>query len=486
MTNFEAKMNKILLIGVGGGGCNALSHIFKQNHNDVDFLGIHTDLPQLRRLPIPQENQLLVKCIDKSAGDNYKVDMPFGSFSAIQQRLMDKTHSIVIIISAFGGNTGTGLAPIVARIARDLGYLTLAVISLPFSVEGPRRCKIAENAIGNIQDASDSVFLFSNDYLLNNAPSLNIVEVFQKSDSFFELPVNIISNAVSGEGIINIDSVDVISVLKNAGLSAATYGVGRGDNRIQDALDNIVISPFLNDVNVNSTTSILFQIRYGSEEITLAESAQILNALQSQYGTSANIIWGAQRDSSLNDEIIIEVIVAGVFKQNLQRLSIASDYKIEREIPVHIVKSVEKIKSDYEGKKIGFLIMQFGTGGHYDSIVQAIKDTLANHNIVVLRADEKEYHPDLYYNILSYIYASDFGIAVFERIKDDSYNPNVAFEVGYMFGINKDVCLLKERSLKNLHTDIIGRIYKEFDIQDIETTISKNLMQWCDDNITKK
>lgn len=481
----QSKNHNILLIGVGGGGCNALSYIYKNNAQEMSFLAINTEQEQLKHLPIPAGNQLLVKCIDKSTENNCDVDIPLGSFKAIQQRLLFEKPKIVIIIAAFGGNTGTGLASIIAKIARELGYLTLSVISLPFSVEGQRRCKRAESAISKIQDTSDGVFLFSNDYIINSSPRLNLVEAFRKSDSLFELPVRIIHNAIFEKGMINVDYADITSVLKNSGLSAVTLGTGRGESRVQEAIDNIVVSPFIEDMDVSSTTAILVQIRYGKDELTLDEVKSILDSLQDQYGSSAHLIWGVIVDDTLNDEIVIEVLLAGIFKRKLQKLSIASDYKIGREIPAHIAKSVSRIKSDNNGKKIAFLIMQFGTGTHYDSIVKAIKLTLANQNIVVLRADEKQYHTDLYYNILSYIYASDFGIAVFERIKNENYNPNVAFEVGYMFGINKEVCLLKECSLKSLHTDIIGRIYKEFDIQDIEHTIANNLTQWCADNIAK-
>lgn len=473
----------ILLVGAGGGGCNALSYIYEHNNRKVDFLAIHTEQELLNRLPIPQKDRLLVKCIDRTTEDEYGIDIPLGSFGAIRQRLSTVKYRIVIIIAAFGGNTGTGLAPIVAKIAKEQGCLTLAVISLPFSVEGAKRCRRAEKAIGNIQSESDSVFLFSNDYIINNYPSLNLLEAFRKSDSLFELPVRIIYDAIAETGMLNVDLADVQHVLKNAGLSAVTYGVGRGENRIQDAIDNIMLSPYMDDVDTSTTTAILTQIKCGNDEITMEEATLILNTLQDMYGRTAHMIWGARQDGKLKDEIIIEVVFAGVFKQNLQKLSVPSDYRIEREIPVHIAKSVGRIRADYRGQKIAFLIMRFGAGKHYDAIVKAVKQTLADRGIVVLRADEKQYHSDLYYNILSYIYASDFGIAVFERINNDDYNPNVAFEVGYMFGINKEVCLLKERSLGCLHTDIIGRIYKEFDIQDIESTIAGNLLQWYDDNI---
>ena len=226
----------ILLVGAGGGGCNALSYIYEHNNRKVDFLAIHTEQELLNRLPIPQKDRLLVKCIDRTTEDEYGIDIPLGSFGAIRQRLSTVKYRIVIIIAAFGGNT----------------------------------CRRAEKAIGNIQSESDSVFLFSNDYIINNYPSLNLLEAFRKSDSLFELPVRIIYDAIAETGMLNVDLADVQHVLKNAGLSAVTYGVGRGENRIQDAIDNIMLSPYMDDVDTSTTTAILTQIKCGNDEITMA------------------------------------------------------------------------------------------------------------------------------------------------------------------------------------------------------------------------
>ena len=136
-----------------------------------------------------------------------------------------------------------------------------------------------------------------------------------------------------------------------------------------------------------------------------------------------------------------------------------------------------------KAKKIALLIMQFGASRFHNDIYENIQKTLIKKNIIVLRADYKEYHTDLYYNILSYIYAADFGIAVFERIDDDLFNPNVAFEVGFMFALNKKVCLLKEKTLKSLPTDIVGKLYKSFDLNNLAESLEKSINKWIDDKI---
>lgn len=152
------------------------------------------------------------------------------------------------------------------------------------------------------------------------------------------------------------------------------------------------------------------------------------------------------------------------------------------EIPTEIRSSIKRFWVDYpEPENVAFIIMRFGKIDAYDSIVSSIKAELKKHGIIGVRADEKEYHDDLFNNVLTYIYGCGFGIAVYERIEDEIFNPNIALEVGYMMALKKPVCLLKERTLRVLHTDLVGKLYKEFDIFDPETTISLELSKWLRD-----
>lgn len=146
-----------------------------------------------------------------------------------------------------------------------------------------------------------------------------------------------------------------------------------------------------------------------------------------------------------------------------------------------IAKEIEAFNADHKGKKTAFIIMQFSKTNAHDKIVQTIKDTLNNHGIVGLRADDKEYADDLFANIKTYMHCCDFGIGVFERILEDNFNPNVSIEVGYMMGLRKNVCLLKDQTLKNLPTDLTGKLYKEFDPQDVEKTLPDQLEKWMKD-----
>ena len=162
-------------------------------------------------------------------------------------------------------------------------------------------------------------------------------------------------------------------------------------------------------------------------------------------------------------------------KQNTDKIS---DSAIA--IP-EIAKEIDSFKAEYKGEKTAFIIMQFSKTKAHDKIVKTIKDSIKKHNIIGLRADDKEYADDLFANIKTYMHCCDFGIGVFERIVEDNFNPNVSIEVGYMFGLRKKVCLLKDQTLKNLPTDLMGKLYKPFDPQDIENTLPDQLEKWLKD-----
>jgi hypothetical protein len=159
----------------------------------------------------------------------------------------------------------------------------------------------------------------------------------------------------------------------------------------------------------------------------------------------------------------------------------SADFEEEKpeEAPLHIRESLQRFRRDHpDPAAVAFILMQFGTTKAHAEITQAIRDELAVHGITGVRADDKEYHDDLFYNVLTYLHGCKFGVAVFERIEGDNFNPNVALEVGYMFASIKKVCLLKDRTLTSLHADLVGKLYREFDTQDPHGTIRPHLAKW--------
>lgn len=171
--------------------------------------------------------------------------------------------------------------------------------------------------------------------------------------------------------------------------------------------------------------------------------------------------------------------VESVLQATKQKEEKVSDQAIS--VP-ELGKYIEAFRDDYpNGQKTAFIIMQFGSTKVHDSLVTVIKETLKKHNIIGLRADDKEYADDLFANIRTYMHCTDFGISIFERVTEDNFNPNVSLEVGYMMGLGKQVCLLKDQTLKNLHTDLVGKLYKPFDPLDVEESLPKQLEKWLKD-----
>lgn len=179
----------------------------------------------------------------------------------------------------------------------------------------------------------------------------------------------------------------------------------------------------------------------------------------------------------------ISLIATNVFEGERERIEQEmKNTTPDRAIPSEILTSLDSFRADFQNtSKTAFLMMRFGNTRAHSEIVQSIRETVIPLGISALRADDREYHEDLYYNVLTYIYGCDFGIAVFERIEEEEFNPNVSLEVGCMFGLRKPVCLLKDRTLKTLQTDLMGKLYREFDPQDPRNTIPVQLQKWLRD-----
>lgn len=486
----NAKNKLALVIGVGGGGCNALQHIYSENKSDaIDFFAINTDIQALNNLKIPLQQRLLIG-ENLTEGRGAGANPSQGELAAIEslsiiKQFLKKNYKIVFILAGMGGGTGTGASPIIAKACKELDILTIAVLSTPFTFEGNLRQKQARQGINALKKYTDSIFLFSNDNILNYYSTFKLSEAFKYSDSIFKLPIDLIVGITTTSGYINIDFQDIKTVLAHSGFSTVTMGTGIGEKRAKQALEQILQSPFISNVNLNEVKDVLIQVVSGKKEVVMDEIAEVTDYFSTIVNNNADIIWGTAIDTDLDEELKINAILSGVKEEEIIEYSNPTEIEIEKNIPTIIEKEVRQLRQEYEGKKIAFLIMQFGKGKLYDELLSILQKSLGKYDIVVLRADNKEYHDNLYYNILTYIYASDFGIAVFERIQDDYFNPNVAFEVGFMLGINKQVCHLKEKSLKHLHTDIIGKLYREFDIQDIENTLVPNLDKWINDKNIK-
>lgn len=471
----------ILVIGVGGGGTNAVNHMFQNTIKNVDFLILNTDQQSIDISPVKNKILLGPRLTEgRGAGTIPSV----GYKAAIESRkeiehVLSKGFKMVFIVAGMGGGTGTGAAPVIAALAKGLNIKVIGVVTTPYSFEGGHRMKQAMEGIDSLIMNVDLLLIIPNDNLIKLYGRLMISSAFKKADEILMLAVKSITDIITTTGYINVDFADVVTVIENSGFGFITTGEASGELRAIDAVKKALTSPLMVRNNINKAKNLLLSIVSGRDSITMNEIGEILSYVQELAHKETNVIWGNTENSDLGNKIQITILGTGLTEKNL--IFSSEQFQIDEKIPFELKYHCEKLRGDYKNKKIAFLIMQFNNTRLHNEILNEIKDFLNLHNIVALRADDREYADDLLSNVLTYIYACDFGISVFERITEDDFNPNVSFEVGYMLGLKKDICILKDKTLKNLPSDLAGRLYKEFDIQDIKRTITAVLEKWMTD-----
>ncbi len=307
-----------LIIGVGDGACGALNHIYLTNTLDgLDFLAINTDKQALFSLDIPIERQLLIGMNVTNglgSGSNPVVgrEAAIESISAIKE-IVSKDYQIVFILAGMGGGTGTGSAPVIARLCRDIGCVVVTIVSIPGVFEGDLRKVISRNGIDPMYKSSDMVLMFSNDRIASSHYDASISEVFKFSDLIFKMPVDIIIRMLSSKEYPIIDFDDLKAVIQEVNvLSSVTSGIGDGEDRITEALHRLYGSPYLVDVEIKAVNNILLFIESGSEnQVRMSEIGIIIDNLQEKYGEKTVIVWGCGINTNFNTEISLSAVLAG-------------------------------------------------------------------------------------------------------------------------------------------------------------------------------
>jgi cell division protein FtsZ len=302
----------IKVIGVGGGGGNALRTMISSGLRGVDFIAANTDVQALRGSPAQNKIQLgqnLTKGL--GAGANPEV----GRNAAIEDR--DRIHEVVngadmvFITCGMGGGTGTGAAPVIAEVAREAGALTVGVVTKPFAFEGRRRARQAEQGISELQAVVDTLITIPNNRLLAIAgETTSMVDAFRRVDDVLLNAVKGISDLINVAGLINVDFADVQTIMSNQGLALMGTGVGTGTNRAVEAAHAAIHSPLLDEISIQGATGILINITGGSD-LTLHEVNAASTAIADEAHEDANIIFGSVIDETVRDEVRITVIATG-------------------------------------------------------------------------------------------------------------------------------------------------------------------------------
>jgi cell division protein FtsZ len=327
MIQFELPKNEnsniIKVIGVGGGGGNAVNYMCNLGIDGVDFIVCNTDQKALNNSSVPTKIQLGPSLTQGlGAGANPEIGQKAGveSIDEIENLLANNTK-MVFVTAGMGGGTGTGAAPIVAKAAKDLGILTVGIVTTPFTYEGKRRQRQAEEGINQLRSQVDTILVISNDKLRQNFGNIPASQAFVKADDILATATKCITDVINSQGHIVVDFADVSTVMRNGGSAILGSAVAAGENRAYEAVENAINSPLLNDYNIAGAKWVLLNINsaHGIHEHTLDEVEMIQAYVQDQAGEECDVIFGTGFDDNLGENISVTIIATGFQHNNTEK-----------------------------------------------------------------------------------------------------------------------------------------------------------------------
>lgn len=306
----KGKSSIIKVIGVGGGGSNAVNNMFREGIANVDFIVCNTDNQALDLSPVP----LKIRLGDSGlgAGANPKVGRQAALDNAEQVKDVLKANTKMLFIAAgMGGGTGTGAAPVVAQLARELGILTVGIVTTPFKFEGHKRVKQANEGICEMKNYVDTLLVISNNKIREIYGQQKLGDAFAKVDQVLTIAAKSIAETITKEGNINLDFEDVKSVLQDSKSALMGYGIAEGNDRAMEAVKMALESPLLDDNNINGAQKLLLRISSGTNEITDDELEEIAEYVQEVVGADADMFLGTNTEEELGDKIAVTIVATG-------------------------------------------------------------------------------------------------------------------------------------------------------------------------------
>lgn len=303
----------IKVIGVGGGGGNAVNHMFDMGIKGVDFVVCNTDLQALEMSPVPFKIQLGPSLTEgRGAGSLPEI----GKNAAVEnieeiREYLSKETKMVFVTAGMGGGTGTGAAPVIAQVAKELGILTVGIVTVPFNFEGRKRRIQAEEGLEAMRNSVDTLLVINNERLREVTGNLSITEAFSQADDILATAARGIAEVIAVTGAINVDFNDVNTVMKDSGVAIMGSASAEGDNRALKAVQKALESPLLNDNDISGAEYVLLNITYGDREVLMDEITDITDYIQDAAGSTADVIFGHAKDDSLGDKINVTVIATG-------------------------------------------------------------------------------------------------------------------------------------------------------------------------------
>ena len=340
LVNFQfpkASSSIIKVIGVGGGGCNAVNHMYEEGITGVDYIICNTDAQALESSSVPIKIQLGVTLTEgRGAGNQPEMgeEAARENYEDLKRVLKDNTK-MLFITAGMGGGTGTGAAPVIAQLSRELEILTIAVVTIPSPAEGKRRFGQAMRGIKKLGEFVDSMLVVSNQRLQNIFGDLPARQAFKMADNIVTTAVKGVAEIITVHGNVNIDYTDVHTVMHDSKVFIMGTGLATGEGRAMDAVNQALESPLLDSNDIYGTKNILLNIISGKEEIRIGEIGEIIETLQEKAGQEADIIWGNGYDESLGDKISVTILATGFVtnpNQILQTKKEPEKYVLKEEV----------------------------------------------------------------------------------------------------------------------------------------------------------
>ena len=323
----------IKVIGVGGGGGNAVNHMYNEGIHDVTYVLCNTDKKALEDSPVPTILQLGVEGLGAGNKPEVARQAALDSIDAINNMLDDGTK-MAFITAGMGGGTGTGAAPIIAKCAKDKGILTVGIVTIPFLFEGEKKIDQALEGVEEIKNHVDALLVINNERLREIYPELTVINAFARADDTLTVAARSIAEIITMRGRINLDFRDVKTVLENGGVALMSTGYGEGENRVSKAIEEAIKSPLLNNNDIFNSKKVLLNINFSdadeSEQFTMEEMNEVHNFMR-KFSREVETKWGMATDASLGNKIKITLLATGFGLQNVPGMENVIDRKTDEE-----------------------------------------------------------------------------------------------------------------------------------------------------------
>ncbi len=381
--NYPTDTPKIIkVIGVGGGGGNAVSHMYKEGIHDVTFVLCNTDNQALNRSDVPVKLSL-GRAITQGLGAGNKPERAMmaaeESIDDIRKMLNDGTK-MVFITAGMGGGTGTGAAPVIARIAKDMGILTVGIVTIPFVFEGERKIIQALNGVEEISKCVDALLVINNERLREIYSDLSITNAFGRADDTLTIAAKSIAEIITLPGLINLDFADVNTTMKDGGVALMSNGYGEGEGRVRQAIEDALNSPLLNNNDIFNAKKILFNVSFAEDAELRMEEMNDVHDFMSRFGRDIEVIWGTAIDSTLGKKVKMTILATGFGVEDIPQIADKRHAESTRMTEEELRQEEEKLRKEQGEKEL--------IDKYYGATGQRMRRVAARAKSVVLTPEE--------------------------------------------------------------------------------------------------